>query len=822
MANNNNFPGVAPSQQSGDQSYNSRQKEAEKSISEIIKDNEQKLHDIKISNLHKYIEESEELNNQLLKMSIDNAEYLNLERSRLENKYAELVRKGKIKQVEFERKMQLELKDYARKLNTQEQQDLIKDNLRLRKLQKQEDLKSNKDLTKQIRKEKDKSKKEELKEELKNQKKHQKDILKDQKEQVKKARKEIMDNASSKQEGYKQRLEADPTDAGAQVMTKLNENINSLVNNFKTLFQNTIEKYGEYQSKINVRLQGLETTWQGILGYSGIEENLTTAIGVNPLVKLEDVFDNVVKATEQGITFNIEQRAFLETVKDEIAATFDAFNANLTRIIRLQQEDSTAARLGLESALTQFFNANYTDSSYLSSVSDAVSSSLTEAIAQMGTTQGVEFEYQVQKWLGSLYSVGLSESTVTNIASALGMLGSGNVSELSGNQQMQNLIVMAASRVGLSYADMLTEGLTVSDTNKLLASMVDYLQEIAESDNKVVKSQYAEVFGLTASDLVAAKNLSGMVSNISKASLNYSGAVNEVFNQMNQLYSRLSISQMLANAKDNMIYSIGSNIASNPVTYALWEITSMIEDLTGGIAIPTISIMGSSIDLETTVTNLMRTGIVGVSTLGAIGDIINGINSSLAPSSMLTKLGINSSNIKKVTRGTGLARGSTKLSGDISSSNMVGNSAGSDYADEALTQANADAEHEADVKRQESTDMNINAIHEYLLSVFDPKITDIERMLASLSGVSLTGGKRWGDFTSSYGTDNYYATSISIKNDSELQMSKNNLDNINSIKNDVNGILNLLNSIVSGEKTLSVHQTNINISDIIGNGGGMG
>lgn len=53
-------------------------------------------------------------------------------------------------------------------------------------------------------------------------------------------------------------------------------------------------------------------------------------------------------------------------------------------------------------------------------------------------------------------------------------------------------------------------------------------------------------------------------------------------------------------------------------------------------------------------------------------------------------------------------------------------------------------------------------------------------------------------------------------------MSKNNLDNINSIKNDVNGILNLLNSIVNGEKTLSVHQTNINISDIMGNGGGMG
>ena len=781
--------------------------------------NENKVAEITKQIAEKYFRDRKDIEDQLLKLRKADAQELNNFTQNLEEKFASIKKKYNLSDAEVQKRVARQVADYNRQLQLQTAQKNLSIQMKDLSLLKKEQQKNNKSLSKEIKAEKDKSRKEELKNQLKEEKTKQKELQKEQKKQIKEARKEIMANASSKQEGYQARLEANKYDASAQVMTKLNENINNLVNNFKTMFQSTIEKYGEYQSKVNVRLQGLETSWQGVFGYLGIEENLTSAIGVNPLVKLEDVFDNVVKATEQGITFNIEQRAFLETIKDEIAATFDAFNANLTRIIRLQQEDSTAARLGLESALTQFFNANYTDSSYLSSVSDAVSSSLTEAIAQMGTKQGVEFEYQVQKWLGSLYSVGLSESTVTNIASALGMLGSGDVSGLAGNQQMQNLIVMAASRVGLSYADMLTEGLNVSDTNKLLASMVNYLQEIAESDNKVVKSQYAQVFGLTTSDLVAAKNLRGMVSDISKSSLSYGNAVDEVFNQMNQLYSRLSISQMLANAKDNMIYSIGSNIASNPITYAIWEITSMIEDLTGGIAIPTIGIMGNSIDLETTITNLMRTGIVGISTLGAIGDIVSGIGSTVAPSSMLTKLGINSSDLKKVTRGTGLTRGGIKRSGAISFSNMVGNSAGSDYADEALTQANADAKNEADIKRQESTDMNINAIHEYLLSVFDPKITDIERMVASLAGVNLTEGTRWGDFTSTYGKNNYYATSISIKNENELQMNKNNMDNINSIKNDVGAILTLLNSVVSGEYTLKVYQTNTNISDVIGGGG---
>lgn len=66
--------------------------------------------------------------------------------------------------------------------------------------------------------------------------------------------------------------------------------------------------------------------------------------------------DNVQSLAQQGIVYNIEQRAFLETISDKIAATFDTTNATLLRLVKLQQSDSTASRLGMEAYLTRYFN----------------------------------------------------------------------------------------------------------------------------------------------------------------------------------------------------------------------------------------------------------------------------------------------------------------------------------------------------------------------------------------------------------------------------------------------------------------------------------
>ena len=87
--------------------------------------------------------------------------------------------------------------------------------------------------------------------------------------------------------------------------------------------------------------------------------------------------------------------------------------------------------------------------------------------------------------------------------------------------------------------------------------------------------------------------------------MGYQGAISELYDQLNSVASRTSLAEMLSNVWDNTTYSLYSNIAGNPAFYALWQVTDLIQGLTGGINIPFISAMGSGVDINTTVENLM-------------------------------------------------------------------------------------------------------------------------------------------------------------------------------------------------------------------------
>lgn len=814
------------------------QMSAEKTLQEIRDDGERKFNDLRKNNLDQYAIKSKALQKELNKMALDDAENLNYQKEKLEEKYTDMVKRGKLSLKQLELKIAKDLSKIAYKWNSERiveerRQELelsksklaikrkeIEDIKALEKSSRQEEysarLKQLEDLKKQRRKlvaeGKDTSRidkkitsaekkieTQKTKIENKNEptarlglKDELKDIGKQVKEGVVGSVTELGSflGGETSKESLKERAESGDKQAEATLknIDILENKMNNFVNGMKEQFQGIIDDYSSYQSKVNARLQGSGSSWNGGAGGLGlgISEKLMTAVGSNPYVKLADLMENTSKAVESGIAYNVEQRAFLETVKDDIATTFDAFNSNLLRIVRLQQSDSTAARLGLEADLTQLFNSYFSDTSYLSDAFDTVSANLTEAIAQMGTEEGVAFEYQVQKWLGSLYSVGFSDSVIGNIATALGQLGSGDVSGLASNSQMQNLIVMAASRVGLSYADMLTEGLDAETTNTLLASMVEYLQEIATSDNKVVKSQYSQIFGLTSADLVAAKNLGTTALDIANESLNYAGAVNELYNQMNQLPSRLSIGEMTGNMIDNVKYAIGSGIADNPVTYALWELTDMVESLSGGLQLPTISVMGNSFDLNTSLTNLARLGIVGAGALGNVGTIVSGVGSTLSPASMLSKLGIQRQ-AETQTRGAGLNR-SQRITNQVSTSNMVGNSSGEDYEASLTAQANAKGETAVEAKKEEEQTKSINDIHEYLLQVFDPKVTSITQMLAVMSGTKLTSTSGWNIFEDQKGLQ-YSATTVKVES---LGEANNTPQLVSNIDKNVASILSLL------------------------------
>ena len=89
--------------------------------------------------------------------------------------------------------------------------------------------------------------------------------------------------------------------------------------------------------------------------------------------------------------------AEIETIKDKIADTFEAADASLVKLVRIQQADSTAARLGMESALTSFLNNMYETTEYMEQAANSIRANIYEASALMEAEKATEFEYQVQK-----------------------------------------------------------------------------------------------------------------------------------------------------------------------------------------------------------------------------------------------------------------------------------------------------------------------------------------------------------------------------------------------------------------------------------------
>lgn len=102
-------------------------------------------------------------------------------------------------------------------------------------------------------------------------------------------------------------------------------------------------------------------------------------------------------AINEGIAYNVEQRAFLASISDSIATTFDAFDTTLKDLVRVQQADSTAYRLGMEASLNEYLNRMFENTQYLTDVSDTVTTNLYQATSLLDASKAIGYEYQVQK-----------------------------------------------------------------------------------------------------------------------------------------------------------------------------------------------------------------------------------------------------------------------------------------------------------------------------------------------------------------------------------------------------------------------------------------
>lgn len=219
-------------------------------------------------------------------------------------------------------------------------------------------------------------------------------------------------------------------------------------------------------------------------------------------------------------------------------------------------------------------------------------------------------------------AVGVSQGTLENIATGLGYLGSGNVGALTGNQGLMNLLTIAASRSGQDIGTLLTGGLTAESANRVMSGLVNFMQEIAQTDNLVVRSEYARLFGMTISDLTSILNLSTKdLMSISENMFEYSSMITETRNQLEKLSERTSVSDMVSNVLSNLMTNIGSQVATNPALYGIWEVASLMQSSGIDIPIP-IPFVGTM-----STTNLMKTGVIGASGLMSLISVIGNLTS---------------------------------------------------------------------------------------------------------------------------------------------------------------------------------------------------
>lgn len=364
-----------------------------------------------------------------------------------------------------------------------------------------------------------------------------------------------------------------------QIQTQLQDKIDNLKENSGAAVTNAIANITssitqQLDSTINNYIDRVQSMRAHLIGsgstFEGLTDNLNNALTGTGLVSQQRVFNNLAEYLKSGIVYNVEQRAFLRTIADDINLAFDGWTDSMNQLVRIQGSDSTANRLALEYSLQEFLNENYKTSEYIVKSFSSVSESLITAQSTMSAQNAMAFEGVVQSWLGSMYSSGMNASTVSSLASALNQLGSGDISNLGSG--ISNLVLMGAARAGLDYGALLNNGLDASTTDKLLASITSYLQEMGANQSNVVRSQLGNLFGVSITDLISAANMR-----------NASGGVSTDINStlLADFAGFTPWSKRFDNMLNNFMFSWGTNIASSPLAYGSYQVEKILSGVLG-------------------------------------------------------------------------------------------------------------------------------------------------------------------------------------------------------------------------------------------------
>lgn len=347
----------------------------------------------------------------------------------------------------------------------------------------------------------------------------------------------------------------------------MKDNFGSAITSVAGNLQSALSK--QLDSTINSYVENYQTMMASLVGsksdWEKITDNLNNALSASSLIKQQDVYKNLTELVKAGISGNVEQRAFLETLSNDLNLLLDTHTGSLARLIRLQNTSIAENRLAIQYSLREFLNENYATSEYIKNAYTKVAESITELQAINTTSDAASMESVLQTWLGSYYSAGVSDTTISNLASAINALGTGDISNINSN--ISKLVMMGAARSNESYGNLLTNGLTADSISSIMSGITSYAKEI--TGNNVVRSQWANIFGLTISDLEALKNVG-----FEEGATSVSSNINKIFENYSNLVPK---TVGLKNMFENAMFTTGTNIASNDALYATYFVTDILE-----------------------------------------------------------------------------------------------------------------------------------------------------------------------------------------------------------------------------------------------------
>lgn len=508
----------------------------------------------------------------------------------------------------------------------------------------------------------------------------------------------------------------------------------ALENSLSSVFgkvDNSVDKYSNLLSDIQTRLIGSGKT------YESVSDMISKTFSGSPFFKMTDALNNVQRFVQQGIAYNVELRASLQTVSEKIVKTFDALDSTLLRLTRIQG-DTTQARMGIERSLTEFLNSQFKDTSYFASnINASVTAALVDAEARLGQTMGTEFEYEAQKWLGSLYSVGASENLINALAQGLGALGSGNISALTSNQTLLNLLAKSSETSGgSSLGSMITSGVQASDISNLMTGLYNLVNEVNQTGNVVALNEYARVFGLTISDLKSILNLtSNDIKNLTNTTLTYNEALKVVTDELSSsvLRTRTAGGELISNIYQNIIDTVGTSIASSAGKTIAWKTAQVAASFLEGQELNIGGIFGGmSLDLGKTTKAIALLSAFGSN----LGTLVSGLSN-------LSGVNLeNLENLQTVERGQliGMREGRqesyTRFVGDVSTSSIYKTST---IAAEEQASKVTDSSLDEQTKATKNMQNRIQSI--------DDNVTMIVRLL-DIEGIVIRG--RVGETSSNY------------------------------------------------------------------------